>query len=200
VVTVDVGSQVSGRIQELFADFNSPVKKGERIAKIDPSLFQAAVISAPALHGRWWARRGGGAWARSVDDDTPRRIRVSSVGGLGDAQVLYGSGHDIETSGVAPGFHGLLGDVWRERGFGDFWGYTLVADGAAEAMVEGDLGPWDLAAPWIVVEEAGGRVSDSDGRRAYDRGESLATNGLLHEMLLDHLWGRAESVQIPGSR
>jgi len=74
---------------------------------------QAAVISAPALHGRWWARRGGGAWARSVDDDAPRRIRVSSVADLGDAKVLYGSGHDIETSGLAPGFHGLLGDGWR---------------------------------------------------------------------------------------
>lgn len=48
VVTVDVGSQVSGRIQELFADFNSPVKKGQRIAKIDPSLFQASVVQAQA--------------------------------------------------------------------------------------------------------------------------------------------------------
>jgi HlyD family secretion protein len=48
VVTVEVGSQVSGRIQELFADFNSPVKKGELIAKIDPSLFGAAVVSAEA--------------------------------------------------------------------------------------------------------------------------------------------------------
>jgi HlyD family secretion protein len=48
VVTVEVGSQVSGRIQDLFTDFNRPVKKGERIAKIDPSLFQAAVISAEA--------------------------------------------------------------------------------------------------------------------------------------------------------
>lgn len=48
VVTVDVGSQVSGRIQELFADFNSPVKKGQRIAKIDPSLFQAAMVQAQA--------------------------------------------------------------------------------------------------------------------------------------------------------
>jgi HlyD family secretion protein len=48
VVTVDVGSQVSGRIQELYADFNSPVKKGERIAKIDPSLFEAQVVSAEA--------------------------------------------------------------------------------------------------------------------------------------------------------
>jgi HlyD family secretion protein len=48
VVTVDVGSQVSGRIQALFADFNSPVKKGELIAKIDPALFGAAVVQAEA--------------------------------------------------------------------------------------------------------------------------------------------------------
>jgi HlyD family secretion protein len=48
VVTVDVGSQVSGRVQELYADFNSKVKKGERIAKIDPSLFQASVVQAEA--------------------------------------------------------------------------------------------------------------------------------------------------------
>ncbi len=48
VVTVDVGSQVSGRVQDLYADFNSKVKKGEKIAKIDPSLFQAAVVQAEA--------------------------------------------------------------------------------------------------------------------------------------------------------
>ena len=48
VVTVDVGSQVSGRIQDLYADFNSPVKKGELIAKIDPALFEATVVQAEA--------------------------------------------------------------------------------------------------------------------------------------------------------
>ena len=48
VVTVEVGSQVSGRIQALYADFNSAVKKGQRIAKIDPALFEAAVAQAAA--------------------------------------------------------------------------------------------------------------------------------------------------------
>src|SRR5689334_23320385 len=48
VVTVDVGTQVSGSIQELYADFNSKVKKGQKIAKIDPSLFQASVVQAEA--------------------------------------------------------------------------------------------------------------------------------------------------------
>jgi HlyD family secretion protein len=48
IVTVQVGSQVSGRIQALYADFNSVVKKGQLIAKIDPQLFQAAVEQARA--------------------------------------------------------------------------------------------------------------------------------------------------------
>jgi HlyD family secretion protein len=48
LVTVQVGSQVSGRIQQLFVDFNSPVKKGQAIAKIDQQLFQAAMEQARA--------------------------------------------------------------------------------------------------------------------------------------------------------
>src|SRR5580700_229656 len=47
-VTVTVGTQVSGRIAKLTADYNSPVKKGQLIAKIDPLLFQAAVEQARA--------------------------------------------------------------------------------------------------------------------------------------------------------
>ena len=150
---------------------------------------QAAVLSAPALHERWWARRGGGAWARGADDDAPRRIHVSGIASLADAQLLYGSGHDIEVSGRAPGFHALLGDVWRERGFGDFWGYALLAEGAAEAMVEVDLWPWDAAAPTVLIEEAGGRVTDLGGRRAIDSKTFLATNGLLHDEILKRLRG-----------
>jgi histidinol-phosphatase len=150
---------------------------------------QAAVISAPALRERWWARRGGGAWAHGADEARPRRIRVSAVRALEDAQVLYGSGHDLEASGKAPGFHDLLGDVWRERGFGDFWGYALLAEGAAEAMVEVDLNSWDAAAPTVLIEEAGGRVTDFDGRRVIDSGTFLATNGLLHDEVLGRLRG-----------
>jgi HlyD family secretion protein len=48
IVTVLVGTQVSGRVQKLYADWNSPVKKGELVAKIDPQLFQAAVQQSQA--------------------------------------------------------------------------------------------------------------------------------------------------------
>ena len=46
VVSVDVGSQVSGKISALYVDFNSPVKKGELVAEIDPALYKAALRQA----------------------------------------------------------------------------------------------------------------------------------------------------------
>ena len=147
---------------------------------------QAAVMSAPALDERWWAHRGGGAWARNRGEPA-RRIHVSGVTALEDAQILYGSGRDIAASGRAPGFDALLRDVWRERGFGDFWGYALLAEGAAEAMVEVELSPWDAAAPAVVIEEAGGRVTDLEGRRRIDSGTFLTTNGHLHDVIRERL-------------
>jgi histidinol-phosphatase len=162
---------------------------GTLLAVERDSELQAAVLSAPALRERWWARRGGGAWARGIDDDEPRRIRVSGVATIGDAQVLYGSGNEIRSSGLAPGFDSLLDAAWRERGFGDFWGYALLAEGAAEAMVEVGLSSWDAAAPSVLVEEAGGGVSDFEGRRSVDSGTFVASNGILHEQILERLRG-----------
>jgi len=141
---------------------------------------QAGVISAPALEERWWAWRAGGAWGRNHGEPV-RRIEVSAIGTLADAQLLYGSARDIEASGVAPGFQSLLQDVWRERGFGDFWGYALVAEGAAEGMVEVGLSVWDAAAPLVLIEEAGGQASDFEGRRRIDSGTFMTSNGRLHD-------------------
>ena len=148
---------------------------------------QAAVLSAPALDERWWAHRGGGAWARGRGEATPRRIHVSDVTRLDDAQILYGGGRDLIASGRAPGFARLLAAAWRDRGFGYFWGYALLAEGGAEAMVEVGLNAYDAAAPFLLVEEAGGRVTDFAGRRAIDSGTFLASNGHLHEVILETL-------------
>ena len=156
-------------------------------------VLQAAVISAPALHERWWAWRGGGAWATGGARSEPARIRVSRIDRLADAQVLYTSPIDLERSGLAPGFRSLLEGAWRDRGFGDFWSYTLVAEGAAEAMVETDLKTWDAAAPTLLIEEAGGRVTDFDGRRRIDSRTILATNGHLHDAIRSVLVGREET-------
>ena len=158
--------------------------------EVDGEL-QVGVVSAPALRQRWYARRGGGAWAvGAAGSEAPRPIRVSRVRTLADAQVFYGSAHDLEVSPWAPGFAGLLGEVWRDRGLGDFWGYALLAEGAAEAVVEVDLSAWDMAAPLVLIEEAGGRVTDFAGRRLIDSGTLLATNGLLHDEIRARLTGQ----------
>jgi histidinol-phosphatase len=153
---------------------------------------QVGVVSAPAIGGRWYARRGGGAWAVDtgrVGGGEPRQIAVSKVSAVPDMQLLYGSAQDVVASGKAPGFGDLIDDVWRDRGFGDFWGYTLVAEGAAEAMVESDLSSWDMAGPMVVVEEAGGRMTTFDGHRSVHERTAVASNGILHDEVLRRLRG-----------
>ena len=150
---------------------------------------QLGMISAPAMRERWFAHRGGGAWNRSLDGE--RRIRASRVGALDDAQLLYGSRTETVQSGLMPGFDDLLASAWRERGFGDFWAYALVAEGAAEAMFETGAHTWDLAATMVVIEEAGGRATDIHGERRIDAPSFVGSNGVLHEELLRRL--RAEA-------
>ncbi|MDH5244449.1 MAG: histidinol phosphatase, partial [Chloroflexota bacterium] len=99
----------------------------------------------------------------------------------------YGGLRDIVGSGRAPGFRRLVDDAWRDRGFGDFWGYTLLAEGAAEAMIEVGLNAYDAAAPFLLVEEAGGRATDLEGRRLIDTGTFVASNGHLHEVVRERL-------------
>ncbi len=165
---------------------------GTLLAVEEDGEIVVGVMSAPAMGERWYATRGGGSWAvGSVGPGAgvPRRIHVSGVGAIADAQVLYSSPLEIEASGEAPGFEALIRSAWRDRGFGDFWGYALVAEGAAEAMVEVGPNSWDLAAPSIVVEEAGGRMTDIHGVRSVHNGTALATNGVLHDEVARALEG-----------
>jgi len=160
---------------------------------------QAGIVSAPALGGRWYAWRGGGAWgagrlAGTGPSGAPRRLQVTAISDLAEAQVVYAGTQDVIAGGEAPGFEGLLRSVWRERGFGDFWGYSLVAEGAAEVMVEVGLSIWDVAAPAVLVEEAGGRVTDFAGRRVFDGGTTLATNGVIHEVVRSRLVTASQGV------
>jgi histidinol-phosphatase len=152
--------------------------------EVDGEL-QVGVISAPAMRERWYAARGLGAWSRGLDGE--RQVHVSQVADIADAQLVYGSGRDTVASGLMPGFDATLAAAWRERGFGDFWGYALVADGAAEAMFETGMHTWDVAAPQVLIEEAGGRVTDVDGERRIDAPSIVGSNGHLHDELLRRL-------------
>ena len=154
------------------------------IALQDGDAPAVGVVSAPALGRRWWGSRGGGAY---VDDGsaTARRLHVSAVAQLADAQLsITGFGY-WEEQGRLDAAIALIRACWRTRGLGDFWHHMLVAEGAVDIAVEPTVSLWDLAAPQVIVEEAGGCFTDLAGVATPAGGDALATNGLLHEAALE---------------
>ena len=145
----------------------------------------AAVVSAPALARRWHAALGEGATVRDLLGE--RRLQVSAIDQLADSQVVWSGLRALEEAGHGPAIRDIAARAWRDRGFGDFWGYMLVAEGAAEALLE--IGPtvWDLAAPALIVAEAGGRLTDFAGRDSYAGPQALASNGRVHDALVEIL-------------
>jgi histidinol-phosphatase len=146
------------------------------------------VVSAPALARRWWGVRGGGAWIAQRDGEhlgEPRRLSVSRVSRLADASLSYASLSGWAALGRGERFVELIGRVWRSRGYGDFWSYMLVAEGAVDLAAEPELALWDMAALAPVVTEAGGRFTGLNGGDGVTHGNAAASNGLLHDALLE---------------
>jgi histidinol-phosphatase len=146
----------------------------------------AGIVSAPALGRRWWAAKGLGAYAgRSLT--TASRIHVSQVAKMSDASLSYSSLSGWEERGRLDPFLDLTRACWRTRAYGDFWSYMMVAEGAVDIAAEPELSLWDMAAPCIVVQEAGGRFTGLDGIDGPGGAEAVASNGLLHEETLRRL-------------
>ena len=160
---------------------------GPLIACERDGSIEVGVVSAPALGTRWWAGRGLGAYRGATGSrGAGERIHVSNAATLAEAQVVYGE--TLATLERWPGARALLGEAWRVRGLGDFWGFCLVAEGAADVMLDGvDLHPWDVAALVPIVEEAGGRITDAAGGAAEGAGPRIASNGRLHAEVLRRL-------------
>jgi histidinol-phosphatase len=139
---------------------------------------QAGLVSAPALHQRWHAARGTGAWCGD------RRLRVSRVERKIDAQIFHGSLTGDEAVPMTAKIPKLLEGSWRQRGFGDFYQHMLLADGCGEIAVDPVVAPWDVAALLVIVEEAGGRATTLLGERTIYGGSLLSSNGRLHDEAL----------------
>ena len=130
----------------------------------------AGVAYIPVFGMTYRALRGDGAFVNE------RRIRVSDVSSLADSMICYSSINWFTRAGREKTFIELANRTARQRGYGDFYGFVLVAEGAAELMVEHGVNPWDVAATKAIIEEAGGTFTDWDGsRRSNDRTCSPAT-------------------------
>src|SRR5690606_757294 len=93
-----------------------------------------------------------------------RVCRVSAVDDLAGAQVSVTFSSGWEELGLTGALVELLQTARRARGFGDFWQHCLVAEGALDVAVDAvGLGLYDVVAPRLIVEEAGGRYTDRFG-------------------------------------
>lgn len=154
---------------------------GTLLALEDDGALVLGIVSAPALGARWWATRGGGARRNGEP------IRVSQVTDLSEADVSSGGIGSVRAHGYLEGFLALVERADRQRGYADFWGHMLVAQGSIEVMVDPVVSPWDVAACKVIVEEAGGRTTSMAGEDSIDAGSALSTNGALHDVALSLL-------------
>lgn len=154
------------------------------LALQDHDQMAIGVVSAPALHRRWWASRGGGAFVADGLTPAPRRIRVSGVRELADSQFCIGGLGEWAEVGRLEAALALADRCWHTQGFRDFWSYMLVAEGAAEIGLDPIVSVWDLAAVQVIVEEAGGRFTDLAGAATVEGGDAIASNGLVHAAAL----------------
>lgn len=146
------------------------------------------VVSSPALARRWWAARGMGAWV-SENAAAPRRLHVSGIPSLDHANISYNRIQGWDEAGRLEQIVTLTRRAWRARGIGDMWSYMLLAEGALDVVTEPDLQPYDMAALVPIIEEAGGRFTSVDGKPGPWHGSALATNGRLHDEVLQILGG-----------
>lgn len=141
------------------------------------------IVSAPALGRRWWAAEGLGAKTRDIDG-SKRPIRVSKVSDLENASIAMSGLDRFEAAGQLESFLKLTRGAWRSRDYSDAWGYMLVAEGAVDVAGEFNLQPYDMAALFPIVSEAGGKLTSMKGEEGPWHGSTLATNGLLHDQVL----------------
>jgi histidinol-phosphatase len=141
------------------------------IALEEEGVVTLGVVSAPALHQRWWAERGGGAFAGGD------LVRVSAISRVEDAVLSFAVEQPVPA---------LATRAWHARGYGDFWSHMLVAEGAIDGAIDAvGVTAWDLAAIQPIVEEAGGMFTDFSGASRIDSGSAISSNGHLHAALLE---------------
>jgi histidinol-phosphatase len=171
---------------------------GTLIGYLENGEPQAGVIHFPAMGETVFAARGSGCWTRLRGAD-PKRARVSAVTAVAEA---YASACGADPSDINPAPSGpcyrlsaLIPRARRFRFVSDCVQHALVAQGRLDAAVDAVMNPWDIAALVPCVEEAGGVVTDLEGRR-----ENIVWRSSLLSSATPELHGEIISILSGGWR
>ena len=150
---------------------------GVLIGLEDGGEVEAGVVHLPLLGYTCWASRGGGAFRNGT------RIRVSGVADPGVAVLSVNSLNRIRDIPLAGGLIDWASQFWAVRSLGGTPDAMMLAAGQVDAWIEPHVAAWDLAAPRVILEEAGAVFFDFQGERTIYGGNAVAcTPGLESEM------------------
>ena len=153
------------------------------IAAARDGVVQCGVVYDPLLDLMFAARRSQGAICNA------ERLRVSETDQLADAMVLLDWPREsAPRKAMADMLWRIVPEVDAVRSWGSAaFGMCAVAAGWADAYIQLTLQPWDVAAGWLMVEEAGGMVTDlAGGPSSLGQSDWLVSNGRVHAAVLAH--------------
>ncbi len=182
------GTQAYARGVPLFGTLIGVEYKGES---------RLGVIFMPALGELLFASKGRGChWQKGMRFDGvgfsqvgTLPAHVSKTSSLDEAMFCTTWLQSFKSSNTLPVFYRLSDAIGVFRGWGDCYGYLLVATGRADIMVDPELQIWDSAPMQVILEEAGGCYTTFQGKPDIHGGSGVATNGVLHQRVLDLISG-----------
>jgi histidinol-phosphatase len=148
------------------------------LALTDGKAPLVGVAHFPALNETVCAMRGGGCFWNG------RRTHVSEVSQLQDAVLLASDVRGYDKHGKQAAWERLIEATYVQRTWGDAYGYSLVATGRAEIMLDQVMKVWDCGPFQVILEEAGGTFTDWQGTPTIYAGEAIATNGRLFDPVM----------------
>jgi histidinol-phosphatase len=147
---------------------------GTLLALLHDGELIVGVSNAPVWGELIYAAKGEGAFLNGA------RLEVSKIDQLKNAYLSNGRLKYFEDIHKIPQLLTLSREAKWARGLGDFWIYHLVAEGKVDIMMEGSIKFWDIATAKVIVEEAGGIMTQPDGQPiTYQPTTVLATNGII---------------------
>lgn len=150
------------------------------------------VCNLPAQGELYWAVRGGGAFRRrsqGAGAEQDERIRVSAIDRRDRAVFCLTAFSNLDRSPLRDTIIGYMAGYWTVRSMGGCQDAALVVSGRAEAWVELQAKPWDLAPFKVLAEEAGARFFNFDGGSSIHGGNAVVCVPFL-EPELRELVGR----------
>lgn len=144
----------------------------------------AGVIELPALGERLAAATGAGALHWQPGAQGPSHARVRSPRPLAASTVCTTGPEYFRRAGCPRLWHDLAASAALLRGWSDCYAAALLATGRIDALVEPLVKPWDVFGLWPIIREAGGVITDCQGRDDPSSGSMIASTGGSHAELL----------------